>query len=123
YNVTIQNFKRGRRCPECKYDNNRLKIEDIREEMSSEGFELVSNEYINNRSTIIIKCPKGHDYPSTVGLFKDGKRCSVCNASKGELYVKSLLRHMGLAEYTEYQSSIQVNGVYYRFDFCVKHKD
>jgi len=43
------------------------------------GYNLLSNEYINNRSKIILQCPYGHIWETTFHNFKDShNRCFYC---------------------------------------------
>jgi hypothetical protein len=59
----------------------------IYEIIQKEGYELVSDEYINNRSPLLVKCDKGHIYETNYHRFQDhngkkGKRCPYCYGNK-----------------------------------------
>ena len=66
----------------------------VRGYVESQGYELVSEEYINNRSALILKCPIGHIWTTCFHNFKDGgARCLHCYVinnytSKFELEVR-----------------------------------
>jgi len=47
-------------------------IEDV------EGYKLLSEEYINNRTKLQIQCPNNHINNITWGSFKRGSRCKKC---------------------------------------------
>lgn len=57
----------------------RMKIEDIREFIKKEGHELLTEEYINARQNLSIRCPKGHIYERNWNSFQQGKRCPYCS--------------------------------------------
>jgi len=119
YKVNYQNFRKGRRCPECKAEKMRVDLSIIKENMRKEGFEFIKGEYKSNRSPIIVRCPKGHEYSTTYGLFKEGKRCSKCRTSKGEIAIKSLLEEILIDCKMTQQYPVKINNTTYHFDFCV----
>lgn len=71
---TIQNMKK-------QAESQRLKYEDVREEIESEGFKLLSSEYKNARQLLKIECPKKHIFRSRIGDFRRGiikcKKCAI----------------------------------------------
>ena len=83
--VTFDHFKRGSRCRECM-PNKRKSIEEIRNFMATEGYELLSSEYRNSKQKLEIKCPKGHVYKQTWREFQAGYRCSECGGTKRKSY-------------------------------------
>ena len=42
------------------------------------GFSLLSDEYINTHTKLLIKCPKGHEFTMAFNNFKKGQRCPIC---------------------------------------------
>lgn len=119
YNVIYQNFLKGRRCPECKYDKNRNNLVDIIEEMEEEGYEYISGEYKSNRSYLLVKCPKGHEYKTTYGLFQANKRCPQCNESKGERITYNFLTQFVDDKYIIRQHRVKINKRLYKYDFMI----
>ena len=47
--------------------------------------------YINNKTPIIITCPKHGDFQQTPSHHLQGQGCPLCNESKGELKIKQYL--------------------------------
>ena len=89
YEATFSKFKNcNRRCPYCAREKvgelYRISYEEVREYIKSFGYELLSEEYINNLISLEIKCPKGHIFHTAFGQFKGsknrkGSRCPHCN--------------------------------------------
>jgi hypothetical protein len=77
FHPTFEKFKIGHRCPIC---NNTQKhtYEYIENYIESEGYKLLSNEYINGKSKLIVECPDNHIYGVTFFDFQAGKRCKEC---------------------------------------------
>ena len=65
------------RCPYCD-GQGKPDIKYIRLFFESEGYELLSNEYINDADKLWYKCPNGHIYDMRWGNFRNGKRCPTC---------------------------------------------
>lgn len=86
YQVTFKNFIGGSRCLTChreKENHNKLDytyVKNIVESMS--GYSLISKDYINNKSEIIIKCDKGHVYATSFRTARKLKGCKECNNFK-----------------------------------------
>lgn len=58
-------------------------IEYIRDYVSERGYTLLSEEYINSKSKIMLRCPYGHKWETTFHCFRDcsgniGARCMTC---------------------------------------------
>jgi very-short-patch-repair endonuclease len=119
YEVIHQNFKKGRRCPYCKADKNRTPLEDVMKTVEGEGFEIISGEYESRKSTLMFRCPEGHDYPATYDLFLAGKRCPRCNKSKGEVLVLRLLQELIPDVKVTEQYGVRIGNKNYRYDFCI----
>ena len=66
-------------------------IDYIRKYIESYGYQLLSDIYKNNTTSILLKCNMNHIYASTFGAFKSGNRCPICNQSKGEKMVLYVL--------------------------------
>jgi len=78
YSVNWNNFQRGRRCPMC-YGNVKYTLEYVKGQVESVGYELLSDEYTNNRAKLKVKCDKGHIYSVRFDNFMQGQRCSSCS--------------------------------------------
>lgn len=85
YEVKFSNFKNKRRCPYCaneqKGNYRKFSYEEVKEYIEKFGYKLLSTEYKNNNTKLLIQCDKGHKYnTSTFSTFKDmGHRCPYCN--------------------------------------------
>jgi len=71
-------FKQGRRCPLC---NGSIKhsYEFVKCQIEKTGYTLVSTEYVNAHTKLLIQCDKGHYLEMIYNNFQQGKRCPECN--------------------------------------------
>ena len=85
YEVKFYSFKNGSRCPKCKSEKQRemfsFNYDYVKEYIENFGYELLSEEYVNNRTKLLIQCDKGHIYETTFDNFKSGRRCRRCSGS------------------------------------------
>jgi len=57
----------------------KLTYEFVKEQIEKvKGYKLLSKEYVNNKTKMQVKCPKGHVYEVHWNNFKSGKRCKKC---------------------------------------------
>jgi len=61
----------------------RLTYEFVKEQFEKEGYELLSEEYINSRQKLKYRCQKGHRHNIIWGDWKQNKRCPICSREKG----------------------------------------
>ena len=96
HSTNWDNFKQGRRCPECGIETVKSKLklsyDEVKQGFEKEGYILLSTKYIKNTSKLKVQCPKGHEYEVSWGHFNEGKRCPVCNSSKGEKRISLFLK-------------------------------
>ena len=84
YKVTLGHFKIGRRCQLCvagqKGKDKALTYEYVKEYIESFGYILLSKEYINNSTPLLVWCgnPNHEPYEVRFGNFKTGYRCPYC---------------------------------------------
>ena len=95
YLVLPSNFLKGHRCPKCagclKKDTEQFKEEVFN--LIGEEYEVIG-EYINAKEKIDMKhnlCD--NVYPVTPDNFLRGRRCPICNESKGEQKVRYYLEN------------------------------
>ena len=81
--INWNNFKSGKRCPHCR-GNAKHTYKYVKEYIESFGYKLLSGEYKNSHTKLLVQCDKGHKYEVTFDNFKTGYRCPICNVSKGE---------------------------------------
>lgn len=97
YQTTMLRFKNQEsRCPICsrkkasekrKHDYNFIK-----EMIGIYGYELLSTEYKDVKSPLLIKCPNGHEFEMSFDKFNNSNhRCTKCSESKGEREVRIFL--------------------------------
>jgi len=56
----------------------RLKLEKVKEEISTAGFTLVSEDYKNLETPLKIKCKEGHIFFNSLKEIRSGVTCSDC---------------------------------------------
>ncbi len=78
--MSWQNFRKGCGCVEC-YGTKRLTTEIVRERMNQHGYTLM-DEYVNTRTLLKFKCPKGHIHAMRYNNFHNGARCAICSNKK-----------------------------------------
>lgn len=103
--MSFSHFKDGQRCHEC-YDigkNRRLKYDDVKTYIESFGYKLLSTEYINNSSKLLVQCDKGHKYKVAYSNFQQGRRCPYCNESSGEIRVREILEKYNIKFIAQYR--------------------
>jgi len=96
YNVKFNVFEQGSRCPVC---SNRVKYtyEYVKNYIENEGYTLLSDSYINNKTKLSVRCDKGHEYNVTFHTLLAGQRCAYCygNNKKTIDEVKSYIEKEG----------------------------
>ena len=93
YEVNFSNFKNGKRCPYCS-GNHKYSKKEVEEYIELYNYKLLSSEYKNNRTKLVVQCDKGHIYNTTFDNFKRGKRCPKCANNKK-------LKHEDVKKYIE----------------------
>jgi hypothetical protein len=78
HQIGFSEWQKGQRCPYCAHDSYRLKYEDVKDSIESEGYTLISKIYVNSRTKLDLVCPKGHSTSMTFGNWQSGFRCKYC---------------------------------------------
>jgi len=69
----------------------KLTYEFVKEQIESiKGYKLLSIEYINSYSKLIIKCPIGHKFKMSWSNFNSGQKCPECNRLSKCLNIEDL---------------------------------
>lgn len=54
--------------------------EQVKEMIESEGYTLLSKEYVNTSTHLLVQCPHGHEpYPVTLRNWRKKRRCPYCS--------------------------------------------
>ena len=95
---TPTNHLNGNGCPRCKADRlkelNASTLEEFIEKANkihNGKYDYTKSKYINNKTDLIITCPKHGDFPQTPQNHLSGKGCPYCNESKLEREIKAFL--------------------------------
>ncbi len=113
--MTFSAFKNaGQRCPECS-GVKRHTIQEVKEYAKEHNYEVLSDIYINNKTELEYKCPKGHVFHMRFNDFQQGSRCPIC---KGEACserqyldpceVRKIIEKEGYKLKSEYVSSREI---------------
>jgi len=96
YSVRFNHFHKGIRCPVCA-ENKKKTYEEVKQYIESQGYKLLSKEYINTHTPLLVKCPKNHEYLVRFSNFQQGNRCSICVGKKKKTYeeVKQYIESQG----------------------------
>lgn len=78
YETTWDNFRNGHRCPTCASNKIKYTYEEVKEYIENFDYKLLSKEYINTQTHLLVMCPSEHSYEVTFNNFRIGKRCPVC---------------------------------------------
>lgn len=73
----------GHWCPKCEKERMgrkyALTIEDMRKIATERGGKCLSSDYLNNRSRLMWRCPKGHEWEAIANSVRRGSWCPVCS--------------------------------------------
>lgn len=84
YEVMWTNFQQGRRCPFCA--GKKITYQQVKSFIEDQNYKLLSQDYINNSTKLLIVCPRLHQYRATWTQFKRGNRCPYCSGNKKFTY-------------------------------------
>jgi hypothetical protein len=79
-------WSNGNRCPSCD-GQGKPDIKMISLAFESEGYKLLSNEYVNDAGKLWYLCPEGHLHSMRWGNFRNGKRCPDCSKIEQNLQI------------------------------------
>ena len=104
YNMTFNDFQGRHRCPFCynkrRRSDKKLTYKYVKNFIKDHGYILLSNDYTNSRTELLIKCSNGHEYNTTFNNFQQGIGCPVCwsksYSSKDEIEVAQFVKSLGI---------------------------
>jgi DNA-directed RNA polymerase subunit RPC12/RpoP len=77
HSILYTNFRKGQGCPYC--GGKIVLYQQVKEAFLKEGYELLSQEYINAKEKLDFHCTKcGNDHFITWDSFQQGSRCAYC---------------------------------------------
>jgi len=90
-------FNAGQRCPICNKNNQRHTYEHVRGVFKLKGYDLLSDNYVNDRTPLDVRCPNGHLYKVDLNNFRSGLTCTECSNTKRHTYerVKEYIESFG----------------------------
>jgi hypothetical protein len=96
WKVSFNAFVRNRRCMKCS-GKEKHSIDEIRQNFEKEGYTLLSENYVNNKTKLHLRCPKGHDWEVRYDVFLSGNRCLECSGKKKYSYdyIKDYIESFG----------------------------
>lgn len=86
YEVSYNNFKCGCRCPICYNSKKKFTQEYVKSKFAKEDYKLLSKEYNNNRTKLVVECPEGHQYEVRYHNFQQNVRCPFCSGKQKHSY-------------------------------------
>lgn len=112
YEATFSQFKhQNQRCPYCS-GNAKLTYEYVKDYIESFGYTLLSKEYINSNTHLLVRCECGHEYFVTFSNFKRGRRCNECNKIKWnkEKIIEYIINQtkFEFVEFVKYKKSLSI---------------
>ena len=108
--INFNNFKNGKRCPECYKEERLLNLDKVKKRIEDEGHKLLSTEYINSSEELEIQCPKGHIYKRSYDYFRTNHRCTKCLEENIEF--KRNKRYIAIKEYIEKEGYVLLSKEY-----------
>lgn len=129
FKMSFNCFQRGQRCPICMRkianDKHRLSYNEVKEYIESFNYELLSEEYIDNQTKLLVKCPNNHKFNVRYANFQQGSRCPHCKISKGEQRIMNWLDENNI-EYIYnkpyFEDLLSEKGNLLRPDFIIEDK-
>ena len=92
YKATFNKFKQGGRCSVC-FGKQKLTYSYVKNYVESFDYTLLSLEYRNAHSKLLVRCSLGHEYEVKFNNFQQGQRCPYCagNVKFTYSYVKNYI--------------------------------
>ena len=67
------------------------------------GYKLLSTEYINAHTEILVECSKGHKFETKYNALQQGCGCPHCSESKGEKETSHILCELNIEYIKQYR--------------------
>jgi hypothetical protein len=81
-------LKKGHWCRACRMNwvSGNEQLECLRAIARTQGGELLSNEYVNCRTKVEVRCGHGHSWFATPSKLRQGRWCPVCHYDRLKTY-------------------------------------
>lgn len=111
WEVTSHGLKTGNWCPSCFHISTRVGITRVREYVERQGGELISTQYVDSWSDIVVRCNNGHEWTTCWKNLSGGNWCIACffNSIRSSIEDLQLVANErgGKLISTEYVNNIQ----------------
>ncbi len=127
YKAKPNDFKNGNRCPVCSRLCPKQAKKQFIELLHQKEYKLLS-EYTNNKTKVLIRCDKGHEYKVKPNDFKSGNRCPKCSnkcpIQAKEQFIELLVkeRYILIGEYKNVATKVKLR-CNYGHEYKVKPND
>jgi hypothetical protein len=79
YFTTRKKWVNGHRCPKCS-KTAKPSFEEVKNSFESEGYTLLSTEYVNAHTKLKFICSNGHEHSIKWNSWQQGQRCFYCSS-------------------------------------------
>jgi hypothetical protein len=124
--INFDNFKRGKRCKECRREKRLGTSKYTHAEVEKYFFDhqcILLDTYTNASTLLKYICSCGHQSLVSYTQFKGGRRCRYCRQSKGERLIESVLQTMGCTFVRQYKNPACKNKRSLPFDFAIMNNN
>jgi len=95
--LTVARLSKG--CPSCLGNVHMYRISDVIHCLNSDGYELLSTEYIDFRQRLLLKCSRGHVVTIAFRDWIQGCRCRQCYLDDVQPDIAEVTREFDKAGY------------------------
>jgi G:T-mismatch repair DNA endonuclease (very short patch repair protein) len=75
------NWYSGNRCPICSRDKIKLEYDAVKKAFESEDYVLLEDNYVNSRTKMRYRCPRGNEHSMSWNAWRQGRRCPCCRTN------------------------------------------
>lgn len=119
HNITPHMYKQGKGCPICSGKSAKYAKQELYE-LAKNNEHTILGKYVNNSTKISINFNCGHkSHNITPAMYKQGKGCPYCKASKGEMEVSRVFKEMNISYQEQYKFENCRNVLPLPFDFYI----
>ena len=111
HSIKWSHFRDGHRCPYCcNHSSIGLDFDYILDSFVHENYTLISNSCENAKTSLLVRCPKGHLFRIMWNNWQQGQRCPRCSnkVSRWEGKIKKFITTLGI-NYVSNDRTVLVN--------------